>query len=133
MIQFIRYGLVVVIAAPVDLGGYVLFLYHWHMQVVLAATLSFTISLIVNYFLSMAWVWNHHSGKQKRLDIIWFAIIGFVGLGITDLIIWALVNGVSTNKVVAKLVAFVIVFFWSFGARRYLFHGQLFDSGQTNK
>jgi len=121
-IQMLRYCLVVAIAAPIDLGGYIFFKSQLHMYVVLAATLSFTISLIVNYFLSVLWVFDRDTGRQRHIDAIAFGIIGFIGLGITDLVIWTLASNFGINYIAAKLVAFVIVFFWSFGARRALFH-----------
>lgn len=120
-IQFFRYGLVVAIAAPIDLGGYILLKSQLHLQVVLAATISFVTSLIVNYYLSIAWVWSARSGNQRHIDAAVFAIIGFVGLGLTDLIVWLLNDLIHVNYIVAKFVAFAIVFFWSFGARHILF------------
>lgn len=121
IVQLIRYGFVVVIAAPIDLGGYIIFKSQFHIYYVLAATLSFTLSLIVNYLLSIVWVFNVNTGRRKELDAGVFAIIGFVGLGLTDLIVWAFTDGVGLNYIVSKLIAFMIVFFWSFGARRWLF------------
>jgi putative flippase GtrA len=121
LIQLIRYGLVVGIAGPIDLGGYILLSSVFHLTYVLAATISFTVSLIVNYLLSVAWVWTPKSGKQRRYDATMFAIVGVVGLGLTDLVVWLLTDLVNFNYIGSKLVAFAIVFFWSFGARRYIF------------
>jgi putative flippase GtrA len=120
-IQMIRYGLVVAIAAPIDLGGYVLLSSVFNLPYVLAATISFTLSLVVNYILSVNWVWTNHSGRQKRIDATIFALIGVVGLGLTDLLIWIFTDLIGLNYIISKLVTFVFVFFWSFGARRYLF------------
>jgi putative flippase GtrA len=121
LVKMIRYGFVVVIAAPIDLGGYILLKSELHLYVVLAATVSFSASLLVNYFLSIRWVWTNHSGRQRHIDATIFAIIGVVGLGITDLVVWIFTSVVGTNYIVAKLLAFVIVYFWSFGARHFLF------------
>ncbi len=123
-IQMVRYGFVVAIAGPIDLGGYILLKSHFHLYVVLAATISFTVSMAVNYILSILWVFNKDTGRQKHVDIVLFFIIGFVGLGITDLVIWILAEVMSVNYIAAKLAAFCIVFFWSFGARRVLFHNK---------
>src|SRR5579862_1834270 len=90
IIQFIRYGLVVAIAGPIDLGGYIVLKASFHIEYILAATISFTASLIVNYFLSVAWVWTNHTGRQRHLDATIFILIGIVGLGITDLVVYLL-------------------------------------------
>lgn len=125
LVQLIRYGLVVGIAAPIDLGGYILLKSAFHVYYVLAATISFTVSLIANYLLSVAWVWTNHSGRQRHIDAVIFAIIGVVGLGLTDLIVFVCTDWFKFNFIVSKLVAFMFVFFWSFGARRFLFTKQL--------
>lgn len=122
VVQFIRYGMVVVIAAPIDLGGYVYLKSSLHVHYILAATISFTTSLLVNYLLSIAWVWTNHTGRQRHKDAVMFGIIGVVGLLLTDLIVFVFTDYVGFNYVVSKLVAFSIVFFWNFGARRVLFH-----------
>jgi putative flippase GtrA len=125
MVQMLRYGCVVVIAAPIDLGGYIILKSDFHIYYILAATISFTVSLIVNYILSIKWVWVNHSGRQRHIDATIFAVIGLVGLGITDLVIWIFTNFAHFNYIVSKLIAFMIVFFWSFGARRYLFQNDI--------
>lgn len=124
IVQLIRYGLVVAIAAPIDLGGYILLKEVFHVYYVLAATISFTVSLIANYLLSVAWVWTNHTGRQRHVDATIFAIIGVVGLGLTDLIVFAATDFGHLNYIVSKLIAFLFVFFWSFGARRFLFVGK---------
>jgi len=124
LVQLIRYGLVVVIAAPIDLGGYILLKATFHVYYVLAATISFTVSLIVNYLLSVAWVWTNHTGRQRHIDATIFALIGIVGLGITDLVVYTLTDFGHLNYILSKLAAFMVVFFWSFGARHYLFRAK---------
>ncbi|HSX42986.1 MAG TPA: GtrA family protein [Candidatus Saccharimonadales bacterium] len=133
LIQMIRYGMVVAIAAPIDLGGYIILKASFHVYYVLAATLSFTLSLIANYFLSIAWVWTAKTGHQRHIDAVIFGIIGLVGLALTDLIVWAFTDFVNLNYIASKLVAFVFVFFWSFGARRYLFQRQLSEANPVTE
>lgn len=122
LVQLIRYGLVVAIAAPIDLGGYVVLKSAFHVYYVLAATISFTVSLIVNYLLSVAWVWTNHTGRQRHIDATIFMIIGIVGLVITDAVVYLFTDFAHSNYIISKLIAFTIVFFWSFGARRWLFN-----------
>jgi putative flippase GtrA len=128
LIQMIRYGMVVAIAAPIDLGGYIVLKASLHIYYVLAATISFTLSLIANYFLSIAWVWTAKTGRQRHVDAAIFGIIGLVGLALTDLIVWAFTDHLKLNYIASKLIAFVFVFFWSFGARRFLFQRQLAEA-----
>lgn len=124
LLQLFRYGLVVGIAAPIDLGGYIILSSYFHLHYVLAATISFTVSLYVNYIISINWVFTAKTGRKKYLDAGIYAIIGIVGLILTDIIIFVLTDFVSLNYIIAKLIAFTCVFFWSFGSRRYLFRAK---------
>jgi putative flippase GtrA len=125
IVQLIRYGLVVAIAAPIDFGGYVLLATKYDMDYVLASVISFTASLIVNYFLCIKWIWTEHSNRQKHVDAMMFFLIGLVGLALTAFLVWIFTSVANLNYIVAKLVTFMIVFVWSFGSRRYLFTGRL--------
>lgn len=125
LIQLIRYAMVVAIAAPIDLGGYIFLKSALHVEYVIAATISFIVSLLVNYMLSVAWVWTARTGPQRHVDGIIFGIIGLIGLAITDLIVYTFTDIFHLNFIVSKLIAFGIVFFWSFGARRLLFQRKL--------
>lgn len=121
IIQLFRYGLVVIIAAPIDLGGYIILKSVFDINYILAATISFCLSLLANYALSVRWVWKRRSGRQRKIDAIVFSIIGFIGLLLTDLFVYVFTDQLHFNYIFSKLIAFVIVFFWSFTSRRYLF------------
>lgn len=128
LVQLIRYGMVLFIAAPIDLGGYILLKSVFDFPAVLAAAVSFTVSLLANYVLSVKWVWTDHTNRQKHIDALIFFLIGAVGLGLTSFLVWLFVHPFGMNFILAKLLTFVVVFFWSFGARRFLFTGILLKS-----
>lgn len=121
LVQLFRYGLVVCIAFPVDFGLLYFFTAKLHIYYVVSAVLSFSISMVVNYLLSVAWVFDRRTDRALWFDTVAFAIIGFVGLGLTAFFIWLLTDMFGFQYLVSKLIAVTIVFFWSFGARRYLF------------
>ena len=120
LIQFIRYGFVAVVAFVIDFGLLYVFTQYLHIFYLLSATLSFFISLFFNYLLSVAWVFPSDP-KKRRTQIIAFIIIGLVGLVLNLIIIWMLSEFFAVYYLVSKIVAIIIVFFWSFLARRYLF------------
>lgn len=124
-VQLIRYGLVVAVAAPIDFFGYLLLLWAG-FHPVLAATIAFSVSLVVNYMLSVVWTFNS-DGQNKKTKAGIFVLIGLVGLILTDLIIWISIDFFSVNEIVAKLIALSIVFFWSFTARRFLYRNRAIE------
>ena len=117
LVQFIRYGFVAVAAFAVDFGVYAVEVRAFDMHPVLAATISFTLGLAVNYLLSVRWVFTQRSHSRK-FEILTFFLTGLIGLALTDLIIWALAVRMDQDELIAKLIATAIVFFWNFGARK---------------
>jgi putative flippase GtrA len=128
IVQFIRYGFVAVVALIFDFGTYALLVRAADMYPVLAATIGFTLGLFVNYLLSISWVFKDRT-RSKRVEFTTFFVIGLIGLGLTDIIIWVLAVEMHGDELIAKLVAAAIVFFWNFGARKIL----LFKGGSNAK
>lgn len=122
-IQFLRYGIVSCAALAVDFGGLVLLKEYAHLYYLVAATLSFIAGLLVNYFLSAYWVFHSSKLLNKKHEFILFTSIGIIGLLLTDLILWALTDGLGMYYIFSKIIATVLVYFWNFGARKkYIFH-----------
>jgi glycosyltransferase involved in cell wall biosynthesis len=124
-VQFLRYGLVAFVALLIDFGLLYVFASQYHMHYLLAATLAFVISMLVNFLLCIKWVFTKRTGRTLWREATIFFTIGFVGLGLTDLIIWSVTSFAGIHYLVSKLLAVAVVFFWSFGARRYVFHNKL--------
>lgn len=125
-IQFIRYGIVAVIAFIIDFGLLYVFTTYCHIFYLLSSILSFLISLVVNYFLSVAWVFSN-SVYRRSVEVAAFVFIGVVGLGLNTLIIWFCTSRLGIYYLVSKLIAVAIVFFWSFAARRYFLFSKKAD------
>lgn len=119
LVQFIRYGFVSGAALVVDFGGMVLLKEAFHVNYLVAATISFTLGLIVNYLLSLIWVFEKSKySRGKEFSI--FAAIGVCGLVINDIVIWLLTSKFGIFYVLSKLVATVLTFLWNFSARKFL-------------
>lgn len=119
LIQFIRYGLVSGAALVVDFGGMILLKEVFHVNYLIAATISFVLGLIVNYLLSLVWVFERSQYSRKKEFTI-FAAIGICGLGLNDVVIWLLTGKLGVFYVLSKLVATLLTFLWNFSARKYL-------------
>ena len=66
----------------------------WYLA---AAALAFTISTVINYLLSMKFVFKGREGRDKREEFIVFAILNLIGLGLTTLLMWLLVDWMLTT------------------------------------
>lgn len=130
IVQFIRYGMVAVVALAFDFGTYALLVRVVDMHPVVAATIGFTLGLFVNYLLSILWVFNQRA-RSKRVEMVTFMVIGLIGLGLTDILIWLMAIEWHFDELIAKLIATGIVFFWNFGARKVLLFKVKADATQT--
>ena len=54
--------------------------------------ISFTVSVIFNYVLSVRWVFDVSGGRNKRKDFIVFVVLSVIGLGINQVMMWLLVE-----------------------------------------
>lgn len=124
-VQFLRYGLVAGIAFIFDFGLLYIFtsMLDWHY--LLSTTLAFAISVAVNYVLSTMWVFTSRIERQRSHEVALFIAICAVALGLNDLFMWVFTSVFSIFYLYSKLLTVTIVFFWSFGARRFIFNRRL--------
>lgn len=117
MLQILKFGVVGVIAAIVDYGVLIGLKELLHMEVLIASAISFCASVVVNYLLSMAFVFQ--SNKQNKLkEFILFVLLSVGGLCLNELILWIAVYFSSVYYLVAKLFATMIVMVYNFVTRK---------------
>ena len=91
MLQIIKFGIVGVIAALVDVGTLVILKELFLFDVLLSSAISFCVSVTVNYILSMTFVFKSKNQSKIREFII-FVLLSIGGLCINQLILWGGVN-----------------------------------------
>ena len=87
----------------------------WYLA---AAALAFIISTAVNYILSMKFVFRGREGRDKKEEFTVFAILNLIGLGLTTLLMWLLVDKAHLHYMFAKVLTSATVMFWSFFSRK---------------
>ena len=118
-LQFFRYVFVGGIATIADWGVLYLLTECAHMNHLVAAVFSFIAGLAVNFILSKLLVFKANEARTNAwMEFIGYAIIGVVGLGITELIMYLLTNRMGLHYMASKAVATVIVLIWNYVARK---------------
>lgn len=124
-VQLFRYLFVGGTAFVVDFGLLWGLTEYCKVHYLLAAALSFVAGLIVNYTLSIRWVFHEHLLNSRVVEFLGFAVIGLVGLGLNEAIIWLATEWLQCHYIASKIISAVVVFFWNFLARKYLlFYGK---------
>lgn len=117
MLQLIKFAIVGVIAAVVDVGVLVGLKELLSVDVLFASAVSFSVSVTVNYLLSMTFVFK--SKKQSKFkEFVVFVLLSVGGLCLNQLILWIGVNFTSVYYLVVKFLAMIIVPVYNFVTRK---------------
>jgi putative flippase GtrA len=107
-----------VIAVIVNFGGSYILKEKLGVYYLLSAAGSFFMGVLVNYYLSVKWVFATRKLTSKHAEFLIFVVITGVGLLFNLLIIAGMVELVKVGYWIALVVATIIVFFWNFLARK---------------
>jgi putative flippase GtrA len=118
--ELIRAGMVSVLALSVDLGLLLLLANVFHQHYLLAASTGFVAGLAINYILSTKWVFRSRRGVPSHIEFMIFSAVGFVGLGLTDLLMFVFVSWLHIPLAISKICTAGVVFCWNFTARKLL-------------
>src|SRR5512133_322219 len=118
--QSVRYGAVGACAICCDFGTLSLSAKYLHLHYLVAAALGFCVCVVVNYWLSVRWVFNKRKLSSKALEFLAFALVGLGGVGLNDLVMWLLTDGLSVHFLLSKLLATAVVYVWNFSIRKAL-------------
>jgi len=118
--QMFRYAFVAGFGLVADFGTVIFTKQILGFHYLLAACAGFALGLIITYVLSNLMVFGKPKGDKRKLFIT-FALIGIVGLGMLNLLMWGLTGGLGVNYIVSKALATIVVFMWNFFARKRLY------------
>ena len=78
--QFMKFGVVGVIAFVIDYGLLALLTEVFGVNYLVSATISFTVSVIFNYLASMRYVFTHKEDMSRRREFVIFVVLSVIGL-----------------------------------------------------
>lgn len=115
--QILKFGIVGVIATIIDFIVLYLLTEFLHVHYLISSIISFTVSVIFNYILSIKWVFeaNH---KQTKKDFIIFVVLSIIGLGINSLIMYLMVDKFNIHYMFTKVFATGVVMVYNFITRK---------------
>lgn len=115
-IQFFRYIFVGGVAFLAD-GGSLFLITTIGVNYLISVIFAFAIGLAVNYGLSKLLVFENSSVNGK-IEFLVYGIIGVIGLGFTEIIMYVLTEIAGLYFMVSKVIATIIVLVWNFVARK---------------
>ncbi|MBI3408471.1 MAG: GtrA family protein [Planctomycetes bacterium] len=117
-VQLFRYALVGGIAFLVDFGVLVLLTEWFEVHYLHSAAIAFAMGLTTNYLLSVFWVFETRTVDNHALEFAIFGILGLIGLGLNQFLIYFFTEKVGCHYMVSKGIATGTAFLWNFGSRK---------------
>ena len=129
--QILKFGVVGVISFFVDFGVYTFICNILGISYIIAGVFGFVISVIVNYILSMKFVFESRDDISKTREFITFVVLSAFGLVLNEIILYVCVDGIYWHwnwlqswlniKIMnmgAKIVATGVVMVYNFVTRK---------------
>ncbi len=90
----------------------------FNIYYLISSIISFTISTIFNYILSVKWVFNVKRQNEKKKNFIIFVTFSVIGLILNQIIMWFGVEILSIYYMITKIISTIIVMVFNFITRK---------------
>lgn len=113
-----RYGVTGLVCFGVDFLSLIVGTEIFHIYYLFSTAIAFVVGFIVNYVLSVKWVFLQRKLSNKNQERSVFLVIALVGLGLTEFCMWFFTDIVGVYYIYSKLLTTGTVFIWNFGAKK---------------
>ncbi len=119
-LQLFRYTFVAGVALVADFSVLFCCTEFLGIHYLISAAFGFLVGLTTNYLLSVLWVFTNRNIQNRKMEFLFFALIGIVGLGLNEVFLWFFTEIVGFHYLISKIIATILGYFWNFGARKFL-------------
>lgn len=116
--QVMKFGVVGIICFFIDYFIMIFLTEACEISYLISSGISFTISVVVNYILSLKYVFETGKDKNKITEFIIFVILSTVGLGINQILMWFFVDVAGIFYMISKIGVTGIVMVYNFVTRK---------------
>ncbi len=118
LVQLFRYFVVSGFSLVIDFCTLFLFTDVFKIHYLASSVLSYSIGLVINYYVSVNWVFGTRKYADRRKEFTIFVAIGIAGLGINTLVMWVCTGLLSLYYLAARVISAAIGYTWKYVARR---------------
>ncbi len=117
--KIIKYFFVGGVAAVVDISLFIIFAKFLTYNYLLVGALTFLIATLVNYILSIKFVFKSGQKHKKQKEILLVYLVSAFGLAFNLVILYICHDIIKVELTVSKIIATGVVFFWNYFIRKY--------------
>lgn len=121
ILQYVKFAIVGVTSLIVDYAGMVFLTEGTDLGYFKACAFSYTLSIFVNYVLSMKYVFHSREDMSKVKEAGIFFVLSLLGLLMNQVVMWFMVEGVGIFYGMAKLLSTLIVTNYNYISRKKFF------------
>jgi len=118
LVQLFRYFAVSGLSLVLDFATLYLFTDVLGIHYMVSGVMSYSIGLVVNYAVSVRWVFGSRKYEDRRKEFAIFVLIGVAGRGVNSLVLWLCAGLLGMHYLVARVISAAIGYAWKFVARR---------------
>lgn len=116
--QFLKFAVVGLISFAVDWLLLVVLTDLCHVDYLVSTSVSFIVSVALNYALSVRYVFPHRDDMSRKREFTIFAILSAIGLGLTDVFMFVGVTMLNVAYQAMKIIATFCVTWYNYFSRR---------------
>lgn len=116
--QVLKFGVVGGTAFLIDYSIMIALTEFFGINYLISSGISFVVSVIYNYILSVHWVFDVDKDGDKKKEFIVFILLSVIGLGLNQLLMWIFVSKVHVFYMLSKIFVTVIVMIYNFVTRK---------------
>ncbi|MDR2556708.1 MAG: GtrA family protein [Bacteroidales bacterium] len=90
------------------------------MHYLVANSIAFIAGTVLNYTLSILWIFTSRGDYSRKKEFILFCIIGAIGLALNSLFMWIFTDGFGIFYMMSKIITVILVYIWNFFSRKYI-------------
>ena len=122
--QILRFGVVGAIAFAIDYTVMLLLTEVVGLHYLLSSAAAFLVSVVFNYILSVSYVFEMDRSRSGGGQFAFFALMSAGGLGVNQLVMWLLSDGLHIPYQLSKLAATGVVMVYNFVTRKLFLEGK---------
>ncbi len=116
--QITKFAVVGGTAFIIDYFGMIFLTEVLHINYLISSIISFTLSVIYNYVLSVRWVFTVNNQLSRQKQFVIFVLLSVVGLLLNTLFMWMFTDLVHLDYRIAKIIATALVMVYNFISRK---------------
>ncbi len=116
--QIMKFGVVGVLCFLIDYGLMILLTERFGVSYLISSGISFSVSVIVNYILSLTFVFDTGKDKNKIAEFVIFVVLSVIGLGINQVLMWVCVEKLHIYYMISKIGVTGVVMVYNFITRK---------------